>query len=197
MSITTFTPPTDCSVVNLGTVAQDDCFPEQKKSELTHMFIARQDAIAFTDASVITEWTDRLSQSTTVPAGSTAAVKDLIRRIAIIGDMPAPAENERDISGGRKYVAVKNYTVNFEIDDIGDAEYEFFRPSQFGVIYVRAWLKTLGGDLLGGNKGLNDGVKVRMKAYPVYGRGQNEIVKITGTLTWEGTVAPDRCVSPI
>lgn len=197
MSITTFTPPTDCSTVNLGTVAQDDCFPEQKKSELTHLMIARQDAIDFTDASDAAAWAARLSQSATVPSGSTAAVKDLIRKIAIIGDMPAPADNEKPISGGRTFNGEKSFTLNFEIDDIGDAEYEFVRNFQYGVVNVKAWVKTLGGDLLGGNKGLNDGKKVRIKAWPVYGRGQDEIVKIIGTLTWKGTVAPDRCVSPI
>lgn len=197
MSITTFTPPSDCATVNLGTIAQDDCFPEQKKSELTHLFIGRQDAIDFTDASSAVEWADRLSQTTTVPSGSTAAVKDLIRKIAIIGDMPAPQENEKAISGGRNYAGEKNFTMNFEIDDIGAAEYEFVRNFQYGIVNVKAWVKTLGGELLGGNKGINDGKNCRIKAWPVYGRGQDEIVKIIGTLTWKGTVSPDRCVSPI
>jgi hypothetical protein len=197
MSITTFTPPTDCTTVNLGTVAQDDCFPTQKLSEFTHMFLGRKDAIDFTDASDATEWADRLSQSTTVPTGSTVAVKDLIRKIAIIGDMPAPAEQEKDISGGRKHAPYKDFTINFEIDDIGPEEYEFFRNCQYGIQYVKAWVKSRGSELLGGNKGLNGGSEVRIKAWPIYGKGPDEIVKIIGTLTWKGQVAPDRCVSPI
>lgn len=197
MPVTTFTPPTDCTTVNLGVIAQDDCFPEQKLSEFTHLFLARKDAEDFTDATDAAEWADRLSQNNTVPVGSTAAVKDLIRKIAIIGDMPAPAEQEKDISGGRKHSPFKTFTVNFEVDDINSEEYEFFRNSQYGIQYVKAWLKTRGGEMLGGDKGLNDGKDVRIKAWPIYGRGPEEIVKIQGTLTWQGQVAPDRFVSPV
>ena len=197
MAITPFTPPLDCSIVNLGTIAQNDCFPTQKLSEFTHMYIARKDAIDFADGSDASEWADRLSQTTTPPMGSSVAAKDLIRKIAIIGEMPAPQENEKDISGGRKHSPHKDFTVNFEIDDVDAEEYEFFRNCQYGIQYVKAWLKTRGGELLGGDKGINDGSQVRMKAWPIFGKGPDEIVKIVGTLTWKGQVAPDRCVSPI
>lgn len=197
MPVTTFTPPSDCSTVNLGTIAQDTCFPKQKLSELTYMFLGRGDAISFVDVLDAEEWADRLSQSSTPPVGSSVAAKDLIRKIAIIGDLPAPALQEKDISGGRKHSPYKDFTVNFEIDDVDAEEYEFFRNSQYGIVYVKAWLKTKGGELLGGNAGLNGGTEVRMIAWPIFGKGPDEIVKIVGTLTWRGQVAPDRCVSPV
>lgn len=200
MPITTFTPPTDCNAVALGAINQDDCFPTQKQSELTYMFIAQEDAKDFDDASSASEWAERLSQTTTVPSGGgggTVTAKDLIRRIAIIGDMPAPGEQEKDISGGRKFAASKDFVINFEVDDITPAEYEFFRPFQYGIQNVKAWVKSKGGTMLGGNKGLNNGVEVRLKAWPVFGRGTDEIEKIVGTLTWKGQVAPDRFVSPV
>lgn len=193
MAITSITCPVDCDTLVLPPVSFDECEPQVKLSEFIYGYLALKEASDFTDASLPAEWADRLSQTATPPEGSTTDVADLIRQLAIVGDMPAPAVTEKDISGGRKIASRTDRTVNIDIDEATAANYELTRTTECGFFKVKMWFETRGGILLGGNTGITGRLVLR----PIYGRGVDEIEKYTGTFTWTNSTSPDRCVSPI
>jgi hypothetical protein len=193
MPITTSTCPTDCAADELPVISYLDCAPEQKLSELAYMYVALLGAADFADASLLDEWSARISNTATPPEGSETPVKDLIRMIPIIGDMPAPNVTNTDISGARNVITKADRTVNFDIDEVTDENYQFVRKTECGYMKAKIWFETRGGVLLGGNSGIN----AKIVAHPVYARGSAEIEKYTGTVTWEDKISPDRCPSPI
>jgi hypothetical protein len=110
----------------------------------------------------------------------------------VIADKPVGSPVVKEISNGRKFNLRKDNTLNVEIDDVSDENYNFMRVTQCGGEY-KAWFETAGGRLYGGNEGID----VSVVLDNVLGRGKDEIEKITGTLTWSDKFSPERIVSPI
>ena len=177
------TCPTNCDAA-LGEVLFDDCAPAINASEIKRLFIARANATPFTTWATAAEWTTRLSQDGVEP--------NAIRALTVIGDMPAGAPVQKDISNGRKFTLGKDRTVNFTVDEDSDENYEFFRALECGGKY-RIWFETHGGYMFGGN----EGIKATVNADPILNRGTGEIVTYNGAATWRSKFAPERVKSPI
>lgn len=169
----------------LPAVSFSDCAPEVVLSELRRMFVAKATAAPFTDWSNAAEWTDRLSQTS-------ISGNDYIRPLTIIGDKPAAASVIKDISNGRRFPVGKDHTINWTVDDMTGANYEFMRALECGGQF-RMWYETEGGYLYGGN----EGILVNMDANVVNNRGRDEIETITGVATWRAKFSPERVKSPI
>ena len=193
MAITTLTCATGCDDLELPVVGFDECDPEINLSQLNYAYLALEDAAVFDDASLPEEWALRLSQTATPPADSGTEVVDLIRQLTIIGDIPAPAATDKDISGGRKITTKVDRTVNIDIDETSPENYELARQTECGFFKCKMWFETAGAQLLGGNAGITGKLLLR----PIYARGTEEIEKYIGTFTWTSTTSPDRCTSPI
>lgn len=186
---------TDCSTSNLPIINFQDCNPAIFSSEIYDIFFGRKDAISFTDITSATEWNDRISVNNTPPVGSTVAVKDLLRRVKVIGDVPAPTTTKKAISGGREVTTEVKYLVNFEIDDMSDANWQFIQSIQCGkgVYPVKAWLHTKSNHVIGGNPGISGTVEINH----ILDRGADGIQRGVGVLTFKTTIFPNRDVFPL
>lgn len=180
MPHTDYAPVLDCDTA-LPPVSSDDCSPQLELSELTDLYFCEAEGDPFTDVTDPAEWADRLNDAGTVPSGSTVTVDEVIRHLPILGDYPAPAETPRDISGGREQFVIKtSHTINFDVDDVSTENYKLAQFTQSMTRNVRAWVKTKGGKMIGGNAGIVGKLKIN----PVFARGTDSIIALTGTLSW-------------
>lgn len=178
------TCPDNCDFA-LPTVLFDDCAPVVIYSEIRRIFMAKKAAAAFTDWTDATEWLARMSQSSTTG-------DDYIRALTVIGDKPAASDVSKDISNGRKIVIGKDHTVNFTIDDVSDANYNFMRGMECGGEF-RFWYESAGGYMYGGNEGFLASVSIN----DILNRGVDEIETLAGVITWRSKFSPERALSPI
>ena len=175
--------PNNCET-ELPEVRFSKCSPTIVLSEIVRIFLGKQSTEPFTDWKSATEWTTRLSEN-----GTTA---NAIRPLTVIADKPAGSPVVKEISNGRKYNLRKDFTINIEIDDVSEENYEFMRVTQCGGEY-KLWFETAGGRIYGGNEGIDASLVLDN----VLGRGKDEIEKITGTASWDDKFSPEMCNSPI
>lgn len=163
----------------------DDCAPEVNLSEINEIFIAKANAEPFEDWEDLSEWTTRLAPST-----EPAAPAD-ITRLVVTGDKPLPEDNVLAISNGRDYAAESTHTINFDIDETGNDNYDAMRQFRC-VTQLRVWYGTRGGKIYGGN----EGIKASIRFADVLQRG-DEIERFTGTITWKNKFDPERIDNPM
>jgi len=181
MSILNPTCPTGCSAIP-PTVDFDLCTPKIFFGEIEHIYIASGDAAPLSDVESVSAWTARLSD--------TAVDADTIRDFHVMADLPAAAADEILLSLGRKAYSPATHTINIDVDDLSDANYEFARNTSCNVSY-RIWFSTE-SHIYGGN----DGILANINLRPVIERGQKSVNKIMGTVTWEAQFSPERHDNP-
>jgi hypothetical protein len=189
------TCPSDCAVVNLPVVSFADCAPKILSSEFQRLYVGRPDAVAFSDVQSAVAWNDRISSTATPPSGSTVVAKDLLRPLVVIGDMPAPTPTTRQISGGRTVTTQNQYVLNFEVDDVSDSNYAFFQAVQCGkgAYPVKVWPVTKSLKVLGGNAGISG----KMAVSHIFDRGDDGIIRVVGTVTFNQDIAPNMDAWPL
>ena len=173
-------------VADLPPVKFDKCNPVVLLSEITRVFIAKVDAIPFTDWTEATEWVTRLSETTITG-------NDYIRPLTVIGDKPAPTPTTKEISGGRTKTINKVHVLNITIDDVSPENHELVRQIECGNGRFRMWYETSGGLLFGGNEGIEVDITLDM----TLARGVDEHMVYNGTATWKNRFTEERTVSPI
>jgi hypothetical protein len=178
------TCPANCDFT-LPVVQFDNCAPLVVYSEICRIFLAKKAAAPFTNWLSATEWLARMSQSSTTG-------NDYIRPLTVIGDKPAAADIIKEISNGRKIVIGKDHTINFTIDELSQANYDFMRGLECGGEF-KLWYETEGGYIYGGN----EGITVRLTLNDVLNRGREEIETLVGVITWRSKFSPERGISPI
>ncbi|MGG5486251.1 hypothetical protein [Gaetbulibacter sp. PBL-D1] len=181
--------PENCDDQQLPSVDFDDCSPENNLSEIEWIAVARSDAADFTDVEDGTEWTTRIAQEA---AETPPDPDDTIRMIRVIGDKPAPEVQTRVVSGGRTLQTGKNHTLNVEIDETNAINYEFARTTACNATY-KLWYITRAGLVYGGICG----IKAQMVLNLVQNRGEGEIEKYIGTVTWSDKIDPPRANFPL
>jgi hypothetical protein len=179
------TCPTGCETA-LPITKFDDCNPVILLSEIETVYLGKPTTTAFTDVEDPTEWATRLSQ--------TAVDADAIRPLTVIADKAAGAPVVKDLSNGRKKQIRLDQTLNVEIDDASDENYNFVRTLQACGGMAKMWYKTKGGKMYGGNNGIENASVVLSL---VQARGADEIEKFTGTVTWSAVSDPERNVSAV
>ena len=177
------TCPTDCTGV-LPENTFDFCRSDVHTGEIEILYLAASEAECFTDWTALAEWTARLSTDSVDP--------DAIRRFRVVGTQPAASQDATDISLGQKYYGEKEFTLNIELEDISDENYEFARNMECNVL-VKAWWATAGGDLFGGNCGEDVSISSNLQIEA----GQNSIHKLMWTITWKNKFSPERTTSPM
>ena len=182
MSAINPTCPTGCSSV-VPEVNFDACAPSVHFGEIHKVFIASSDVTAFTDVESLAEWTTRIAET-----GGTAA--QVIRELTVMADMPTPDASEIEISNKRKVYPPKKWTLNVDIDDLTDENYNFIRATGCNTQY-RIWFAT-DDHIYGGTDGILSSVVLN----PMIERGNQTVQKATGTITWEALYAPERNDSP-
>lgn len=180
----TITCPQGCES-QLPPVSFDECAPQINLSEIVSVYVAKPTASPFSDWTTASEWSTRLDQTDETS-------DDVIRKLTVIGDKPAPSAVSRDISNGRTMVVRKDHTLNITIDDVSDENYDFARVLECSG-QVKVWYETEGGYLYGGNEGIRGNIVLD----DVLNRGREEIETLTGAITWKAKISPDRTKSPI
>lgn len=181
--------PSDCDEQQIPSVNFDDCSPENNLSEIEWVAVAKSDASDFEDIEDAEEWTDRIAQTA---ASEAPNPDDTIRMIRVIGDKPAPELQNRLVSGGRNIQTGKRHTINVEIDETNKTNYEFARSTACNATY-KIWYITRAGLVYGGICGL----KAQMVLNLIQNRGDGEIEKYIGTITWNDKMDPPRADFPL
>lgn len=176
------TCPDGCSSI-LPIVDFDICSPEVYFGEIEKIYLSSGDADPFTDWTDLAEWVARVD-------ATDVADKDKIREFHVMADLPAATADEIALSLGRKVYSPATHTINVDIDDISDDNYEFARTTSCNVQF-RVWFATE-SHMYGGN----DGILANVNFRPVIERGQKSINKISGTISWENQFSPERTTNP-
>ena len=173
-----------CDEYELPEVSFSDCDPEINLSQIEKLFIAKPTAADFADWTALSEWTTRLSQTSTDV--------DAIRQYVVIGDKPLPESTPKVISGGRTVPVDKKHTINFDIDESNAINHEAIRKHKC-IVKVKFWYQTKSGHLFGGNAGIEASMTVDM----VLGRADGDIILYPGNLKWDSQDLEERTLSPI
>lgn len=181
--------PENCDEAQLPSVNFDDCSPELNESEIEWIAVAKSDAADFTDVEDVTEWEARIAQTA---AETPPDPDDTIRMLRVIGDKPAPEVQTREVSGGRTVQTAKNHTLNVEVDETNATNYEFARSTGCNPTY-KLWYVTKAGLVYGGICGLKANLVLNL----IQNRGDGEIEKYIGTVTWDDKVDPPRANFPL
>lgn len=186
MSLTQYPPKCDqaCDDFILPKTQFDDCNPEINESQIEKAFVCTDLEADLTDWNDPAEWANRITDTPTTP-------QDIIE-LTVVGDMPLPEKTEKVISGGRKVQVNKDRTVNFDIDELNDINYDAAIALQCAK-KVKIWFQTRSGHLFGGNKGINADVDLDL----FLSRAEGDIQIFQGTFKWKSKFAPLRIVSPI
>lgn len=183
-----FSCPASCDEQVLAVTDFNPCITSADihKSEIDTIFIAKYDAKDIENPEVATEWIARVSQ--------TATDADAIRPLTVIADKPAATSTPIEVSKGRTINGPKTNVINFTVDEVTAANYDFFRGMECGGKY-KIWYQTRGGFLYGGSKGI---ILKGNTVDPINDRGNDAYETIQGTLTWESpTSFTERVKSPI
>lgn len=175
--------PPDCNAP-LPEVSFTDCNPPIHLSEIEWIMFAKPGAAAIADPNTAEGWSSRINNE-----GSGA---DAIRLLRVIGNMPAPTNNEVVISGQRRIIIDRTFTVEFDVDELSDKNYEAFRELQCGGSLL-FWFVTRSGHVFGGTSG----ILASLTGAPVLDRGENAFQRIAGTATWKNRFSPERAVWPL
>lgn len=176
----------NCADFNLPVTGFNDCDPDVNYSEIERIFVGGPKAGPFSNIADSVEWGTRMDQ-TTIGVNS-------IRALTVIGDMPAAAGVQKDLSNGRKKVIGKDFTVNYTVDDISDENYTFFLTLDDQPVIRLFGFETQGGKMY--HYG-NNGKLVNHNSNGVLARGRDEIETEVGTITWRNKKRPFRIASPI
>jgi hypothetical protein len=175
--------PTDCTD-SLATVSFPECGSELHYGEIAKLYVANADAADFSNSAIITEWTTRLSDTSTDP--------DAIRTLNGMGELAAPEQTETLIPGGKYAYSPKTFTFTFNVYDTNDVNYNFML-SLYCNQEKKIWFEMADGQLYGGNEGIVLVLKGSQPLVP----GREDIVKIILTGKWKSASDPLRTLSPM
>jgi hypothetical protein len=129
------------------------------------------------------EWDSRIDNS--------AAGASKIRLLTVIGEFPAVGDNEKQISGGRIIEGVKDFLINFTIDETSATNYSFLRQLECAQGNHLFWYETRDGKLFGGNSGVEGKIKLK-KVIP---KDYNGVITFEGTIKWKSQFSPEGYIS--
>jgi len=169
----------------LPVVSFSDCSPSVNLSEIEYVILGRPDSADLTDETDAAEWADRLDNDDIVD-------NDKLRLLRVIGDKPQPTDQEQTISGQRIIVVDRTHTLNFDVDETNDINYEAVRTLQCGG-EVKVWYVSRSKHVFGGKTGVTASLKIS----EVSNRGENEILRFSGVATWKSLFSPERALWPL
>jgi len=176
------TCPVGCASI-LPDVSFDLCNPNVTFGEIQRIFVGMADAAPFASGSWedLSLWTAALALATNQP--------NAIRQLYVSADLPAASADEVVISLGRKIYSPATHTINVDVDDLSQENYDFMRTLGCNLQF-RVWFMT--EDYMFGGQ---DGILAQFTLRPVIERGIKSLNKLSGTITWEDKFSPERAVS--
>ena len=179
--------PTDCTGV-LESVSFSECAPEVHFGEVAKLYLwvdsATPPFASQAQYDSAAHWATHLNES--------GVAVDDIREFIVIGEQPEPEQTETPISGDRTVVGYKKFTLNLEIDETNETNYNFLLASECNGKYKMNY-ETADGILYGGYEGLDVSVKMNQ----VIPRERSGVVKIMVKVSWSSKNHPFRQISPV
>lgn len=187
MSISLPVCPIGCDVAP-SAVQFDNCNPIVYEGPIEYIYLATRGEV-FADWTQSAEWASRID--------NTSSLATAVRQFRVIGEMPRAESNIKEISGSRKHVGAKSFTIECEVDETNDVNREWVRNNECNGNFA-LWFETSNQS---GAPGLlfgdNDGVEAHVVADYVIPRDESELHKIMITVTWKSKYTPKSIVSPI
>lgn len=183
MSVNNPTCPTGCDSY-LVDVDFDYCNPDVQFGEIDHIYLMAQTGSNLADWTSLTVWNARKALD---PTSDTDAIIDM----TVMGDLPVAETDEIEISDGRTIQSPASFTINFDIDDVSDDNYDLMRFMECNHT-VTVWFAA-NEVLFGGNTGIDATVSMKYQIE----RGQKSVQKIIGTVKWENKFSPERTTNPM
>jgi len=172
---------TDACSDNLPAVEFSICAPEINQGEIDAIFVTNV-GNPLTDETDAAEWATRMAA-----IGATKIIE-----LHVIGDKPAPEENNIMISRNIEVPGNKGHVINVEIQQTNQVNYDFLRAMECGK-QVLVWYRTSGGLLYGGAAGIPGSLKLN----EIITKSRKEIITFQGTFKWSAKHHPCRTLSPI
>jgi len=169
---------------NLPALDFSKCAPVLNAAQISKIFFTNP-GNPMSDWSNALEWDSRLDQD--------ASGSSKIRTLIGIGEFTEPAQEEKEISLGRKFRGVKNFTINHVIDETGDANYEAMRQLECNSGAKLIWFQTRDGLLYGGNAGIEASIKMNQ----VITNNYQDFITFNVKIEWQYKFHPERITSPI
>lgn len=172
----------DCDSRTIPTVEFDDCNPKVHESEITDIYFAKEDPLnPGQPATGSIDWS------------SAAAIEAAFNgtngfRITVVGDKPPAEPNQRVISKRRTVNGKKKFTINADIDETNDTNYEAMRKLECGGEWF-FWYVILGAKVYGGPLGIKGNVA---DADDVLERGEGSFERFPIVLNWYASCNPPR-----
>lgn len=115
---------------------------------------------------------------------------DVIRKLTVMGDKPAPEAVYLELSLNRRKLLRKTRTLNIVIDDVNDTNHEALRLLECGSddLYLM-WYEDSNGYIYGGLEGIP--VKY-IDLNEIIPQSRDEKITFTGVVTWESKYTEER-----
>ncbi len=184
--------PADCTNSDLPAVDFSNCVDSMvsEESEITDIFMTiPDDANPGDPLAKPTDWTTKAAWDLIIASSGLAKV----RQLTVIGDLAEPEGTVRTVSKRRRILGEHTFTLNFDIDDISLANYDFMRRLQCGASVV-IWYATAGGFLYGGPNGFQVDIT---KAGQILERGDGNYAVLRFQVQWKAKCSPPRIENPM
>lgn len=180
----------DCTNTPLGAadVMPIDCLQNVSQSEIDLIIVWNPEL-----GSAPSNWGDsmQVSDFNIDNSDATDVAQKLFRGV---GDKPNNEQTSAPVNNFNEVILNTTQSINFEISDVGDLTYDYWRRVQCGKIKPIFLFKTVGGYLYGGANGI---APIKYEVNFPKASGRESLEKISMVITFESIVDPDRVPSPI
>lgn len=166
---------------NLPEVSFSLCNPEVNYGEIDAVFITNP-GNPLTNENDPSEWATRMAASDDTK----------IIELHVIGDKPAPESSEIVISRNTTVIGSKTHTINVEIQQTNQINYDMLRAFECGK-KILMWYRTAGGLLYGGAAG----IEASMLLNEIIPKSRKELITFQGVIKWDNRFHPCRTTSVI
>ena len=143
--------------------AFDECAKQLHFGEITRIAVASNTFVGFTDVEDKTEWESHVASGD-------------IELLVVKGDIGEPEQEEIEGTDGSTIYGAPTFTLNFEIQDLTDENFEMLRKTYCNSVH-KIWYLTA-DHVYGGNAGISS-TNVRM--HGAIERGSTTLQRINGT----------------
>jgi hypothetical protein len=165
----------------------DSC-PEVNRGQIDRIYLYSVDGADFSNAEQLAEWTTRLSNTN-------QSDPDKIRFLTVMGEKPNASGDVLEISDRRKVILDKTHTLNFDVDETNDTNYEAMRWIECNPNFK--FYYGVGKYLYGSDESKNEGILGFFQINDNIPKERKQLNVFNGVITWEAPKHPTRFLNPM
>lgn len=177
--------PEGCTDPLLPALATDDC-PKPHLSQIEELFIKPDLASGPTDWELAADWAAVID--------NTNATNTKVKRLPVIGGLPAADKTVVELPKGRKMPAERTYKLELRTKDTSDKNVAFAKALQCGSTNFTFWYATRGLKLYGGQDGI---VPSMVDADVILGAGDGDYEEIVINIEFRACGDPFSIPNPL